>query len=179
MRIIAAARWFTLTMVILAVGAAVASAQPATPAGEEPVRQIQPQKAPAAPQPAPAGAEKQPEGKDQQGKEVPPADQKPKGPFDNMSILFVLMAALVLMWVLTSRSRRKQESKRKEMLSNLAKGDKITTIGGVIGTVIEVKEDEVTIKVDETNNTRMKFARWAIRGVGDEAKTQSPDERKK
>jgi preprotein translocase subunit YajC len=77
------------------------------------------------------------------------------------------------------RGRRKQEAKRKEMLSNLKKGDKIVSIGGIIGTVIEAKPEEITVKVDETNNVRMKFARWAIRGVGEDAKTTSPDDDKK
>jgi preprotein translocase subunit YajC len=60
------------------------------------------------------------------------------------------------------------------MLSSLRKGDKITTIGGVVGTVMEVRDDEITVKVDESGNVRMKFARWAIRGVGDLAKVESP-----
>ena len=76
------------------------------------------------------------------------------------------------------RTQRKEAAKRKEMLSHLKKGDKIVSIGGVIGTVIEAKPEEITVKVDETNNVRMKFARWAIRGVGEEGKT-NPDEDKK
>ena len=63
------------------------------------------------------------------------------------------------------------------MLNELKKGDKITTIGGIVGTVIEVRDDEVTVKVDETNNIRMKFARWAIRGVGATAKSEKGDEK--
>jgi len=90
----------------------------------------------------------------------------------------VLLGGVVLMWLWMGRGRRKQESKRKEMLGKLKKGDKITTIGGVVGTVIEVKPDEVTVKVDETNNVRMKFARWSVRGIGEDAKT-NPDHDKK
>ena len=92
-------------------------------------------------------------------------------------MIFVLIGGMVLLYVWMGRSRRKQESKRKEMLANLKKGDKVTSIGGIIGSVIEVKEDEVTVKVDETNNVRMKFARWAIRGVGAEARND-PEEKK-
>jgi preprotein translocase subunit YajC len=64
-------------------------------------------------------------------------------------------------------------------VDNFKKGDKITTIGGVIGTVVEVREDEVMVKTDESANVRMKFARWAIRGVGEDARTTSPDDDKK
>jgi preprotein translocase subunit YajC len=103
--------------------------------------------------------------------------QKPsQGP--DMWLFAVLLGGVVLMWIWMGRGRRKQEAKRKEMLSNLKKGDKIVSIGGVIGTVIEAKPEEITVKVDETNNVRMKFARWAIRGVGEEGKT-NPDQDKK
>ena len=95
-----------------------------------------------------------------------------------MSFFIVIIVGFFLLYWWSSRGRRKQEQKRKDMLANLKKGDKVTSIGGIIGTVIEVREDEVTVKVDETNNTRMKFARWAIRGVGEDAKTQAPEEKK-
>lgn len=102
----------------------------------------------------------------------------PKGPFGGYGMLLMMGGVFVLMYLFMGRSRRKKESKRREMLGNLQKGDKITTIGGAIGSVIEVREDEVTVKVDETSNTRMKFARWAIRGVGAEAKKEGPEERR-
>jgi len=105
-------------------------------------------------------------------KAQPPA----QGP--DMYLFVVLIGGVVLMWIWMGRGRRKQEAKRKEMLSNLKKGDKIVSIGGVIGTVIEAKPEEITVKVDETNNVRMKFARWSIRGVGEEGKT-NPDQDKK
>jgi len=103
--------------------------------------------------------------------------QPSQGP--DMWLFAVLLGGVVLMWIWMGRGRRKQEAKRKEMLSNLKKGDKIVSIGGIIGTVIEAKPEEITVKVDETNNVRMKFARWAIRGVGEDAKTTSPDDDKK
>lgn len=99
------------------------------------------------------------------------------GGLGGMWFYVVLLGGFVLLYVWMGRSRRKQESKRKEMLSTLKKGDKIVTIGGIIGTIIEARPDEITIKVDETNNVRMKFARWSVRGVGDEAR-QNPDQKK-
>jgi preprotein translocase subunit YajC len=62
------------------------------------------------------------------------------------------------------------------MLSALAKGDKVTSIGGICGTVVEVRDDELVVKVDENNNMRLRFARWAIRGAGDQAKSQGPED---
>ncbi len=48
------------------------------------------------------------------------------------------------------------------MVQSLAKNDKIRTIGGIIGTVVDIKGDEVTLKVDESNNTKIRIAASAI-----------------
>jgi preprotein translocase subunit YajC len=87
-------------------------------------------------------------------------------------ILIVMLGGLVLVMVWSSRGRKKEQKKRTEMLSTLKKGDKITTIGGVTGTVTEVSADEVVVKVDESSNTKIRFARWAIRGVGEGSKSE-------
>jgi len=102
----------------------------------------------------------------------------PSSPFGDWKMIALIVGAFVVMYILMGRSRRKQAKKREEMLGNLKKGDKVTTIGGIIGTAIEVREDEVTMKVDETSGGKMKIARWAIRGVGDEAKKEKPEGRK-
>jgi preprotein translocase subunit YajC len=94
--------------------------------------------------------------------------------FEQWGYMIILLGGFVLLYVWMGRSRRKQETKRKSMLSTLKKGDKVTTIGGIVGTVIEARPDELTVKVDETNNVRMKFARWAVRDVGDQAR-QEPE----
>jgi preprotein translocase subunit YajC len=41
----------------------------------------------------------------------------------------------------------------------------VQTIGGVIGTIVEVKDAEVVVKIDETTNTKIRFARSAIQQV--------------
>jgi len=48
------------------------------------------------------------------------------------------------------------------MVQSLAKNDRIQTIGGIIGTVVDVREDEITLKIDESNNTKIKILRSAI-----------------
>ncbi|MDP6045355.1 MAG: preprotein translocase subunit YajC [Phycisphaerae bacterium] len=92
--------------------------------------------------------------------------------------LMLLLGAMLLFFIFMGRGKRKTAAKRKEMLSTLKKGDKVTTIGGVVGTIMEVRDDEVTVKIDENNNTRMRFARWAVRGVGADAKTEEPEDKK-
>ena len=62
------------------------------------------------------------------------------------------------------------------MLAGLKKGDRVTSIGGIMGTILEIRDDEVTVKVDESANVRMKFAKWAVRGVGEAAKAENPQQ---
>ena len=81
--------------------------------------------------------------------------------------MFIMLGGFVLLWMFMSRGRKKREAKRREMLSELTKGDKVVTIGGICGTIIETTETEITLKVGENN--RMKMARWAIRMAGQEA----------
>ncbi|MFP4054497.1 MAG: preprotein translocase subunit YajC [Phycisphaerae bacterium] len=104
-----------------------------------------------------------------------PGPQRDVSLWDQWQLPVILLAVLVIMYFLTSRARKKQEKQRKEMLSHLKKGDKIVTIGGIMGTVMDVRENEVTVKVDENNNIRMKFSRWAVRAVGEEARQENAE----
>lgn len=82
-----------------------------------------------------------------------------QGPF--MLVLLVLAA----LWFFSSRSRRREQQKYQDMLKNLKRNDRVQTIGGIIGTVVDARDDEVVLKVDETNNVKMRFARSAIKDV--------------
>jgi len=82
---------------------------------------------------------------------------------------FILL--LVVLWFFVIRSKQKQEKSRKQMLAELKKNDRVETIGGALGTIVEVRDGEVLVKVDETNNTKIRYRRSAIhRVVVDEEK---------
>ena len=63
--------------------------------------------------------------------------------------------------------QKKQEERLRKMLDSLEKNDKVMTVGGVIGTVhsIDKEQNEIVLKVDETNNTRMRFHLTAVNAV--------------
>jgi preprotein translocase subunit YajC len=83
--------------------------------------------------------------------------------------IFALMIGLAVLMIFSSRSKKAEQKKAQSMLDNLKKGDKIQTIGGILGTVVEARENEILVKVDETNNTKLRFSRKAIhRVLGDE-----------
>lgn len=73
----------------------------------------------------------------------------------------------VLFYFMIFRTERKRRAQANTMLENLKKNDRVVTIGGIFGTVVNVAKgsDEVTIRVDEGNNTRLRIQRSAISRV--------------
>ena len=86
---------------------------------------------------------------------------KKKSPFGSTQLIFLAMM-FVLMYLILFRGPRKKQQQHKQMVQSLSKNDKIQTIGGIIGTVVDIKEDEITLKIDESNNTKIKILRSAI-----------------
>jgi preprotein translocase subunit YajC len=96
------------------------------------------------------------------------AQTQAPGPRSNaMAFMFpALLMALVVFMLLSARSQKKREQRERDaMHSNLAKNNRVLTIGGVIGTIISVKDNEVVLKVDETTNTKMTFLKTAVQRV--------------
>lgn len=77
-------------------------------------------------------------------------------------IMFLVITVMIVMSILGQRRERK---KREAMISAIKKHDKVQTIGGVIGSIVELKPDFVVLKVDESSNTRITFARSAVQQV--------------
>ena len=69
---------------------------------------------------------------------------------------------VVVMYVLMFRGPRKQQQQHKQMVQSLKKNDKVRTIGGIFGTIVDVRGDEVVLKVDESNNTKIRISTTAI-----------------
>lgn len=67
---------------------------------------------------------------------------------------------LAVFWVFIILPRKKQEKKHKDMLSNLKRGDKVVTIGGLRGEIARIKDDTISIKVSE--NTEIEFVKKAV-----------------
>ena len=94
---------------------------------------------------------------------APAGNAAPQNPLFGMLLIFAPI--LVLWYLLVLMPQNKERSKRQDMLKSLKKNDPVVTIGGIIGTVVNVTEDgeEVTVRVDD--NTRLKLRRDAIREV--------------
>lgn len=87
---------------------------------------------------------------------------------ENVAAVLVQILPLVLIVVvfyfLLIRPQRKKDKEVKNMLANLKVGDRITTIGGIYGTISAIKDDVITIDVG-ADKTKMIIARWAVRSL--------------
>lgn len=92
----------------------------------------------------------------------PPARQPG---FDIIPVLVMVLPLVVLWYVLITMPQNKERARRQDMLRSLKKNDPVVTIGGIIGTIVNVTEDgeEVTIRADD--NVRLRMRRDAIREV--------------
>ena len=120
-------------------------------------------------QPAPSGAEgseisAEPVGQSDQATTAADANvaapARPQSPMQSFSWLF-LVVIFVVMFMMFREPRRRQKQHQK-MVQTLKKNDKVRTIGGIIGTVVDIKEDEIVLKVDESNNTKIRVSPSAI-----------------
>ncbi len=73
----------------------------------------------------------------------------------------IVLMIVLLYWVMIKPQRRR-EKERQELLGKIKKNDHVVTTGGIHGVVTSVKDNEVTLKVDEANNVRLRFERGAI-----------------
>lgn len=78
--------------------------------------------------------------------------------------IFVLAAMLVAMYFFLVRPQKKKDKKQREMRDSIEVGDGITTIGGVVGRVVGVKDDTILIETG-SDRTKMRFQKWAIQDV--------------
>lgn len=81
-----------------------------------------------------------------------------------VSMLLPMVLIFVVFYFFLIRPQRKKDKQVKQMLDNLKVTDRICTIGGIYGTITNIKDDTITLSVGNQNMT-MVVARWAIRSV--------------
>ncbi len=75
-----------------------------------------------------------------------------------------LILIVVLMYFMLIRPQKKKQKEEKQMRDSLRVGDELTTIGGVCGRVVSIKDDTITIETG-ADRTKMQFKKWAIQSV--------------
>jgi preprotein translocase subunit YajC len=91
------------------------------------------------------------------------ADQAPAASGGSPLMSFVPMILIVgVMYLLVLRPQMNKQKETQKMLSELKKGDDVVTTGGIIGRISGIKDDEVTLSIQE--GVRMRVLRSAIAG---------------
>ena len=91
---------------------------------------------------------------------------------DLMTII-MLVVMLVVFYFMLIRPENKRKKEAQKMRDELAVGDEITTIGGIVGTICAVKENTIVIETG-ADRVRIEFTKWAVSSKG----TQTSEEAK-
>ncbi|MBN1589004.1 MAG: preprotein translocase subunit YajC [Pirellulales bacterium] len=95
-------------------------------------------------------------------------EKAPPGPMDNLTQMLLLIAPIgFLFYFLLIRPQRREQAQRQAMLDAVKKNDRVLTAGGIYGVVTNVHKEanEITIKVDEATNTKLRLTLGSIARV--------------
>jgi preprotein translocase subunit YajC len=149
---------------------------PAAPAPTTPTAPVTPA-APAAQAANPAvGAPANPPGNQATGGEKSGAGngttsvpQREPGPLDKYMPFIFIGGFILIFWLLILRPQQKREKQRQEIIKRLKVGDRVMTGGGIIGEIVELADDEATLRIDPRKDVRMRVKRGVIVGPAGEA----------
>lgn len=82
-----------------------------------------------------------------------------------ISMLLPFVILIIVFYFLLIRPENKKKKALNDMRSALAVGDEVTTIGGIVGKIVHIKDDLVTLETSE-DRVRIQFTRWAISTKG-------------
>jgi preprotein translocase subunit YajC len=89
--------------------------------------------------------------------DAPPASPPPGG---GLSVILLMVSFFfIFYWLFMLRPQQKQEEKHRKMLNSLEKNDRVLTVGGIIAAIhsVDKEKNEVVLKVDDSNGTKIKF----------------------
>jgi preprotein translocase subunit YajC len=111
--------------------------------------------------------------------EAPLEEKEPQQPCSWHSLVLLGGIFVIFYFLLIRPQQKKQkeaERRKQEMLENLARNDHVMTIGGIHGVVTNVGEDEITIRIDDKTDARVRVTRDAIsRVVGEEGEEKEEE----
>ncbi|PTM58326.1 preprotein translocase subunit YajC [Desmospora activa] len=90
---------------------------------------------------------------------------------ETLASFLPLILIFAVFYFLLLRPQQKRQKERNTMLSSLKKGDKVITIGGLHGTIMDLNDERISLKVNE--NTRLTFERSSVNAVVNEDESTS------
>ncbi len=79
-------------------------------------------------------------------------------------VYIVMIVIIIAMFFFMSRSQKKRDREAQQMRDSLAVGDEVTTIGGIIGKVVSIKEETFVLETTK-DKTKIRFLKGAIRSI--------------
>lgn len=96
---------------------------------------------------------------------TPPPGQAQPAPANPFGFMGPILLVMIFIIVFSMLSSRKEKKRREQLLASIKKGEKVLTIGGIIGTIADIRDEEVTLRIDENSNVKMRVTRSAIQQV--------------
>jgi len=113
------------------------------------------------------------------------AQDRPAQPGEGpMGLLFPLLLGVAFVYFLIIRPQKREQDEKQKLFAALKKNDRVLTTGGMYGTIVNIKEDEVTLRVDDQAKVKIRFAKSAIAkvvgtdGSGDDKPSSDTTEKK-
>lgn len=107
------------------------------------------------------------------------APGKPDAPGELGGLFFPIVLAVVFVYFFLIRPQKKEQEAKQNLLGALKKNDRVVTSGGMYGTIVNIKDDEVTLRVDDQNKVKIRFAKSAISRVVTDSASPAGDGSKK
>lgn len=75
--------------------------------------------------------------------------------------MLILFGILIFMWFFAGRNQKKREKEAAELKKNTEIGDEIVTIGGIVGIVVGIKDEVITLETS-SDRSKLRLQKWAI-----------------
>lgn len=96
---------------------------------------------------------------------------------DMFASMLPLVLIIAVFYFLMIRPENKRKKEAEQMRNNLSVGDRITTIGGIVGTIVSIKDDKFVIETS-ADQVRIEFCKWAL-STNDSAEERAKAEKKR
>jgi preprotein translocase subunit YajC len=109
----------------------------------------------------------------------PAPDPKPEDPSGGLtSLVFPIMLAFLFVYFFMIRPQKRDQEAKQNLLGALRKNDRVVTTGGMFGTIVNIKDDEVTLRVDDQAKVKIRFQKSAIARVADTSSSKEEESKK-
>ncbi len=79
--------------------------------------------------------------------------------------MFLFLLPLLALVLLSMWMNKKERRKRETLIASVGKHDTVLTVGGIIGTVVEILDDKIILRVDDSTKTKIAFAKTSVQQV--------------